>query len=292
MMRAAALLLALLCAWPALAQSPAPFLWRIGGTGVSHYLLGSVHLLPASAHPLPAALDRAYRDAEILIFESDLAALTTPELQQRLVAMALSDRPEGLAGELPPAIYARIGRQAGELGLPAQVCDRFQAWFCALTLEIAGFMQAGFAAEYGIDQHFHAQATRDAKTIAWLESVQDHVDLFTQMPAALGPSFLEATLDALADPDGSPAALVRDWRDGDTAALAARVDALRAGHPQAYARLIGDRNRTWLAPLDRQFRQRRPVLAIVGAAHLLGPDGLLRQLRDRGFTVEAVEAAP
>ena len=35
---------------------PAPFLWEVHSGGTTHYLLGSVHLLPQAAHPLPAGL--------------------------------------------------------------------------------------------------------------------------------------------------------------------------------------------------------------------------------------------
>src|SRR3546814_9138278 len=44
--------------------SPAPFLWKITVGPVTHYLLGSVHLLPESVQPLPAALDKAYGRSE------------------------------------------------------------------------------------------------------------------------------------------------------------------------------------------------------------------------------------
>lgn len=288
MITRALLLVVALLAQPARAQ--APFLWQVSGTGATHYLLGSVHMLPASAYPLPAALDRAYATAEVVVLESDLAALSKPELQLSLLSAALSE--EGLRAEIDPATYARLGVRVRRLGLPDDVCDRLRAWFCALTLEIAGFQQAGFSPEYGIDQHFHERASDDGKTLAWLESPEDHLALFTQMPETLGPSFLQATLDAIDDADGTPDALVRSWRDGDIDFMAARVEDLRTGYPQAYARLLADRNRAWLAPLQARFRGAEPALVIVGAAHLVGPDGLVRQLRARGFDVRPVDRLP
>lgn len=286
----ALLVVCALLALPAHAQAPAPFLWQVSSTGATHYLLGSVHMLPASAYPLPAALDRAYAAADVVVLESDLAALSAPELQLSLLSAALSE--EGLRAEIDASTYTRLGVRVRRLGLPEDVCDRLRAWFCALTLEVAGFQQAGFSPEYGIDQHFHERASGDGKTLAWLESPQEHLALFTQMPEALGPSFLQATLDAIDDADGTPDALVRSWRDGDVDFMAARVEDLRNGHPQAYARLLADRNRAWLAPLQARFRGEQPVLVIVGAAHLVGPDGLVRQLRERGFDVRPVDRSP
>src|SRR3546814_18546839 len=54
----------------------------------SGLLLGSVHLLPESVQPLPAALDKAYGSADTLVFESDLGALDAPAMQRDVLAAA------------------------------------------------------------------------------------------------------------------------------------------------------------------------------------------------------------
>src|SRR3546814_6755349 len=54
----------------------------------SDLLLGSVHLLPESVQPLPAALDKAYGSADTLVFESDLGALDAPAMQRDVLAAA------------------------------------------------------------------------------------------------------------------------------------------------------------------------------------------------------------
>lgn len=278
------LLATVLCA-PAHAQSATPFLWAVAGGGTTHYLLGSLHMLPASAHPLPAALGRAYAAAEVVVLESDLAALSAPELQQAMLDAALAKDPAGIKSEIDIQAYARLREQTRRLGLPETVCDPFRAWFCALTLEIAGFQRAHFAPEHGIDQHYYLRASADGKALAWLESPQAHLALFTEMPPVLGPAYLAATLDSLEQPDGTPAALLHAWQHDDQAFLAARVEALRTEHPRAYARLLAERNQAWLPALQAHFRGTRPALVIVGAAHLVGPDSLPEALRRLGLTV-------
>lgn len=288
------LFVAALLAAPAAAQSPAPFLWELRAPqgAVVHHLLGSVHLLPPSAHPLPPALEDAYRDAELLVVESDLEALSSADAQMQLLGAAQSDAPEGLRAEIDAETYARLGRQARAVGLPPEFCDAFHAWFCALTLEVTGFLRAGFSPELGVDQHYYGRARRDGKAVAWLESPEEHLALFMQMPERLGAAFLEATLDAYAAQTATPAALVRAWRSGDVAFMRARVEDLRAAHPDAHARLLADRNRAWLKPLDFWLRDTRPALVIVGAAHLIGDDGLVELLSRQGFALEAVGDGP
>ena len=56
--------------------------------------------------------------------------------------------------------------------------------------------------------------------------------------------------------------------------------------PQMYERLLLERNRTWLPKIEALFARPRPSFVVVGAAHLVGADGLLAMLRARGYTIQ------
>src|SRR3546814_1719078 len=142
----------------------------------SDLLLGSVHLLPESVQPLPAALDKAYGSADTLVFESDLGALDAPAMQRDVLAAARGKK--GLRDEISPAMYARVQARARGDGLSDSVCDPYAAWFCAMTLEIFSFQRQGFDAASGLDQYFYAMAVNDNKSVAWLEAPTEHMRLF------------------------------------------------------------------------------------------------------------------
>ena len=57
-------------------------------------------------------------------------------------------------------------------------------------------------------------------------------------------------------------------------------------NPAAYASLITERNRNWMPQLDACLKRSSPCFVIVGAAHLVGPEGLLAMLQSRGYRVE------
>ena len=50
--------------------------------------------------------------------------------------------------------------------------------------------------------------------------------------------------------------------------------------------LLVDRNKNWLPKLEAPFTRKGHALVIVGAAHLVGPDGLLAMLKAKGYTIE------
>ena len=269
------------------AASDAPFLWEIQGAKAKHYLMGSVHLLPASTQPLPAALENAYSKASGVAFESDLAALAEPQSQMAMLNAAAAN--DGLRPLISKDVYERLQKSARDLNMPlADTCEPYKPWFCAMTLEIFAFQHAGFKAEFGLDQFFFTRALKDGKPILWLEEPQAQIDLFAKMPDKLGEQFLVATLDEQADSSQTPEGLLRMWRNGDQPELEKITREMKSHQPQAYARLLADRNRAWLPKLEKILASDDTQLVIVGAAHSVGPDGLLALLKAKGYDVRAV----
>lgn len=269
------------------AASDAPFLWEIQGAKAKHYLMGSVHLLPASTQPLPAALENAYAKAKGVAFESDLASLADPKSQLAMFNAAVA--PNGLRPLVSKDVYERLQKTARDLDMPlADTCDPYKPWFCAMTLEIFAYQHAGFQAEYGLDQFFFSRALADGKPIRWLEEPQAQIDLFAKMSDKLGEQFLVATLDEQADDSQTPEGLLRMWRNGDQVELDKIARDMKARQPQAYARLLSERNRAWMPRLEKILASDNTQLIIVGAAHSTGPDGLLALLKAKGYDVRAV----
>ena len=56
--------------------------------------------------------------------------------------------------------------------------------------------------------------------------------------------------------------------------------------PLMYQRLLVERNRNWLPRIEALFARPRPAFVVVGAAHLVGPDGLIAMLRAKGVRVD------
>jgi uncharacterized protein YbaP (TraB family) len=284
-------LLGLLAALPALAQEPsrAPFLWEVEGAKARHYLLGSVHLLPEDAGQLPDGLEQAYLRSAELIFESDIAALASPELQARLLSAAKADKP--LKASVAPALYERLLRRAGDVGMPMALCEPFRAWFCALSLELFSYQHAGFRADLGIDQQFFQRALQDEKPVRWLEEPQAHLALFIDATPAQSEQFLAAAVDELVEAGTEPADLLRTWREGDGEALEQVAGQLKARAPLVYERLLAARNRAWLPRLQAALDGDKPQLVVVGAAHLYGPDSLVVLLRQKGYRIHPADQA-
>ena len=266
------------------AESSAPFLWEVKGAQTTHYLLGSVHLLPAAASQLPDGIADAYDAADGLVFESDIGALTSPK--SALALLSAAKAPNGLKAEVDAAIYERLKTRIAKLGMPAPLCEPYKAWFCALTLEVFAYQKAGFSGEYGLDRQLYDIARADGKTLAWFEPPAQHLGLFMNMPEDLSRQFLAAALSEEGASGDEPQAMYRAWRDNDVSKIEALVTDMKARYPLVYERLLAARNRSWAAQLKRYLDGAHAQLIVVGAAHWLGPDGLLAQLKTAGYRVK------
>ena len=87
-----------------------------------------------------------------------------------------------------------------------------------------------------------------------------------------------------------PEAMAAAWESGDLATLERMVvDDLRREYPDFYRVLLVERNNAWVEVLARELEGEGVDFVAVGAGHMLGRDGVIAQLRRRGYTVERME---
>jgi uncharacterized protein YbaP (TraB family) len=144
----------------------------------------------------------------------------------------------------------------------------------------------GFEADLGLDKHFYDQARSDAKTVQGLETVAFQVSRFDGMTMEEQDRLLAETLNELDTQQAAVTALADAWKAGDVSTVERLVLQDLRNEPRLYQRMLVDRNRDWLPKLEALFARRGRAFVVVGAAHLIGPDGLLAMLRARGYTVE------
>ena len=239
---------------------------------------------------LPPAYERALKASDVVVFETDFDALQEPDTQQRFLTAARAPMPGGLRGQLHAETYHALSEHLGGLGLPAESFDSFKPWFVAMSLELLRYQRAGFAAEYGIDGRLFKRALDGGKTIEWLESVDQQIHVLSGMGPAVEEAYLRAAIEEDQPSGPQPEALLRIWRQSDTAALAENIAEMKSDYPEIYWRVLSGRNAGWLANLRQRLDGRSPTMIVVGAAHLVGGDGLLQTLEADGYTPTPVEA--
>jgi uncharacterized protein YbaP (TraB family) len=279
----AAALALLLPAWAA-ADGGHHTLWAVHGRHNTVYLLGSVHVLKPEDSALPPEAQAAYQHAQTLVLEVAVDRGFDPDaLRAAMLAQGTLPAGQSLREAVGAALYAQLGERSRTLGVDAVWLDRLRPWLVALLLQQAELAHAGYAAEAGVDLQLASQAQADHKTVLGLETLEEQFGLFAQLTDAQQRAFLAQTLTELDDLATEAGGIVDAWRAGDTRGLEAALRKSRAESPELFRVLTTDRNRRWLPRILELLQRDQDCLVIVGALHLVGREGLVALLEQRGF---------
>ena len=267
-------------------SAPNNFLWKATKGQGSLYLVGSVHLLTKDYYPLSPALDRAFKDSDLLVEEVDMGEMIATENQLQMLMTGMLPAGQSLDTVVSPATLTAVNKRLGSLGIPIEPLKRLKPWFLSLTLLALEWQKAGFEPDLGLDKHFYDQARSDAKTVQGLETVAFQISFFDGMTKEEQDRLLAETLKELDTQQTAMTTLADAWKAGDAPRVERLVLQDLRSEPRVYQRMLVDRNRDWLPKLEALFARRGRAFVVVGAAHLIGPDGLIAMLRARGYTVE------
>lgn len=273
-------------AWARIDAATNSFLWKASrGQGVV-YLVGSVHLLSKDYYPLSPVLDAAFRESDLLVEEVDLGEMETADSQLQILMRGMLPSGQALDKVITPATLAMVSGRVSDLGLPLEPLKRFKPWMLALTLLGLEWQKAGFDPNLGLDKHFYDRARAEGKQVQGLETLDFQLSRFDDMTMDEQDRMLSSTLKELETQKAAVTALADAWKSGDAATVERIVLQDLKQEPRMYQALLVDRNRNWLPKIDALFARRGRAFIVVGAAHLVGPDGLIAMLRAKGDTVE------
>jgi uncharacterized protein YbaP (TraB family) len=281
-----ALLVALALFTVAHAAEAKTFAWKATkGSGVV-YFIGSIHVLTPDFYPLNPALEAAFKDSDLLVEEVDMAEMLDPTAQLRVLSRGMLPGDQSLDKLLSPATLALVRKVTGDLGAAGQPLMRFKPWMLAIALQGLELQKAGYDPALGLDKYFYDQAQSAGKTIQGLETTDYQISVFDGMTMEQQDRMLAQTLKELETELASVGKLADAWKGGDVATVERIVQTELKAEPQMYQRLLVDRNKAWLPKIEALFSRGGRALVVVGAAHLVGADGVIAMLKAKGYTVE------
>ena len=271
-------------------------LWRFRHGDAVLYVAGSMHAQRATVLPLAAALDAAYREADALYVEVDMAQVSQARMLE--VARRVSLLPEGqtLEAVLAPDVRAAMHAAATRLGVPWTQLLPMRPGSALSVLSVAALTTIGLDPGNGVEALLLSRARADGKAIVGIERYEDQVALLADAPAGtdaiaaagLAPPALRAGMLALFDA----------WMRADDAAILRAFTGGAEGTPHTGAgpedaaaawtrRLLDVRNEHMAAQAAERLRSGAgTALLVVGAGHLPGPHGVIARLAAAGFRGE------
>jgi len=270
------------CTWAAAESS----VWKVQKDNAVMYLGGTCHILRQSDFPLPEEFDKAYKATERLVFETDLGKLQEPATQHLLMTKAMYTDGTTLDSYLSPAVYSMLGKYCASNSIPIDGLKQFKASMVIVTITAMELMKLGIS-QGGVDLFFHKLATQDKKAVEKLETVEEQISFITDMGKGEEDAFVSYSLSEIKNIKKDYEALVNAWKKGDEKKMdELMITDLKTKTPKLYKQLITDRNSNWLPKIEAFGKTPEKEFILVGAGHLVGPDGLIATLKKKGYTVE------
>ena len=256
-------------------------LWSARADGGNVYLLGSVHFLRQADYPLPGAMEAAYASSDKVVFETDIGAMASPQVQEQMLGLGFYPENENIFQHLSRGTADMLKKKLAALGLPEALVSRLKPWTAAMTLEVLILKLMGFDEQAGVDLHFYRRALSDGKRVEFLESVDYQLKLLAGLDERNQDALLRQTLSELERIEELAPRMVAYWRSGDFE----RLTALSPMPSHLHERLLTRRNQNWIERIQNYLGQQENTLIVVGALHLAGPDSVVNLLRQNGFAV-------
>jgi len=262
------------------------FMWKVEGPGGSSaYLLGSLHVLTADFYPLNATINRAFAESKTLVEEIDIDDTSDPMMMMAALSKAMLTDGRTLDQIIAPDVYAEVKKRAEKAGMPMAAIQRMKPWLVAITLMAPTLQAAGFKPELGIDRHFFDRAKDSGMKRQGLETMAFQLDQFDSLSPKLQEELLKTTMEDLDKEVNGVKEMAQAWQFGNVAALEKMTLSELQEVPELYQKLLVERNHNWIPHIETCLKQNAGCFVVVGAAHLVGPDGLPTLLSKKGYKV-------
>jgi len=263
--------------------------WSASSSSATVYLAGSFHMLRESDYPLPAEFFTAYRNSAKLVFEVPPGEAETTAYLTKFISETIYNDGTTLKDHVTPAAYAKAERFCKEHDYPMEQYKIFKPTFFMMSVTVSEMNKIGVDPKNGVDYFFKNKAAEDGKAVGSLETLDQQIDMLASIDASIGSDQIMQGIDELGQMDTMLSRYLSAWRRGDEAKMEDMYIKGLKEYPKLYRTLIVERNNKWLSDIEGYLKGSRNIMVIVGAAHLVGDDGLVNLLRKRGYKVTQLQ---
>lgn len=263
-----------------------PALWVIKDADTTIYLFGTVHVLKPGLGWFDEGVKAAFDKSDELVLE--MIEPDTATMQGLIMKTALNPEGPTLTEKLPADKREAYAKAMTDVGVPAAALDRFDPWFAAVTLSIAGLPKLGYDPESGAERTLSVAAKAANKRVIGLETAEQQLGYFDALPEPLQVKFLVSTVDDYPRMATELDKMIASWSAGDPEALGKTMNEELADTPELSKVLLADRNTRWAEWIEQRLHKPGTVFVAVGAGHLAGAESVQAQLAKHKLTAARV----
>lgn len=275
-----------------------PLLWKVtGDNGNVLYLFGTIHLGDKRSETVMQQLaatvdacDALAVECDVLAFEQDQDRLT--KVVQSMLYTDGTKTPDHLRADL----YEKAKEYLTEENEYNDVYNYYNLSFWSSLLQQTETDNSDLHHDYAMDTLLLRRAKDNKQEILEVESVEFQYNMDNSFPDALYNMQIEAFFDERDTYISGLNRLYEAWLKGDEAEIIATMDSDEDSGDMTeeeiklaedyHKALITDRNIGMTEKAEAYLKSGKSVFFAVGEAHMVGDEGIVKQLTDKGYRVE------
>lgn len=243
-------------------------------------------MLKKEDYPLPLEFDTAFKNSDKLVFETDIEKAQSPSFAKKMAQMFSYPPGNSLKKTLNKNTYKKLKQHLADRNIPIDSFLQFKPSMIVIVLTVIELKKIGMVA-IGVDEFFHKKAQQAGKAIGYFETVDEQLAFLLTMGEGNENEMIMNSINDMSKMESTMALIKSAWLNGDENNLAdvALTDMIR-DFPDLHKTLLVKRNNNWMPHIERMMTDKKVEMVLVGALHLVGEDGLLQQLRNKGYAVK------
>jgi len=261
-------------------------LWQISKNGNELYLGGTIHVLKKEDYPLPVEFSKAFQKSDKLVFETNIEMTKTPKFAQKMTKMLTFPAGKSLKDAISEKTFNKLKKYLADRNIPIDSLLNFKPSMVVLVITVIELKKMGMV-DIGVDEYFHNKAKQAGKTTEYFETIDEQLDFIRTMGQGNEDAMLLSSIDDMGRMEITMNEIKSAWLNGDeNKMIEVGLTEMMRDYPGIYQSLLVKRNNNWMPHIERMMSDRKVEMVLVGALHLVGKDGLLQQLRNKGYTVK------
>ncbi|HMX03774.1 MAG TPA: TraB/GumN family protein [Chitinophagales bacterium] len=259
-------------------------LYAISGNGLTDtsYLFGTFHLINQEHFYVAPEVETAFDNAAQLAFEIKLDDPNMISTYQRWTTLPEGVTWHNFASDEEIAYMTSVFRDSMQADFTPYIQLKPFVAYQMLTTESMGENAQSY------ELHFMQRNMQDHRPIAGLETLESQLKIFDSVPYAEQVDWMTEISDSSFTSEDRLDEMISYYKNGDIESLYnVTITATPEFHDYANL-LVADRNKRWI-PIIGDLAKKGSTFVAVGAAHLGGPEGVVKLLQQAGYQVTPVK---
>lgn len=263
--------------------------WKISKNNNHIYLAGTIHALGEKDYPLNKTFYKAYKNSQIIVFETNLQKLADPSFSYLIKSKTRYKKNDYISNYLSKETLSLLKIELKKRKIPYSLIENLKPGIISVILTQNELQRLNIFG-IGVDKYFSQKAKKDKKKRLYLETVYKQIDFLSTMGEGYEDDFIKYTLKDLKTLEKDFILMKKAWRQGDNELLEKiSLKPLLLNFPKLYDSLLVKRNEKWLIKIKKMFKNKKIEYVLVGALHLVGEQGLLKELERLDYIITRVK---